>query len=47
MRCIQYDMRKEHVDVFLGANAKSFPEYKDFWSVCKLVFIFFTWPEFN
>ena len=31
-------MRKERVDEFLSAYAGTFPEYKDFQSICKLLF---------
>ena len=35
---LEFDMRKECVDEFLSAYAGTCPEYKDIWSVCKLVF---------
>ena len=33
-----FDMRKEHADEFLSAYSGTYSEFKDFWSVCKLVF---------
>ena len=44
---LEFDMRKEYVDGFLSAHSGTCPEYKDFWSFCKLVFHSFTWSEFH
>ena len=35
---LEFDMRKEHADEFLSAYSGTYSEFKDFWSVSKLVF---------
>ena len=36
---LSFDMRKQRVDVFLHGYIGINPQYKDLWSICKLIFI--------